>query len=95
MVILLIAIILLLIAAIIYLNIAFYKEKRLFRIRIESLQQIIADITKTQSGQVNRLRLSDALDEKLKADNATLNHDIFGLNFELFDILSKNNLLKK
>lgn len=95
MIVILIAVIVLLIAAIVCLNIAFYKEKRLFKIRLESMRQIIAEITRKQSGQLGQIKLSDELNEKLKAGNVALSQDIFGLNRELFDMLSKNNLLKK
>ena len=95
MVIFLIAVIASLIAVIVYLNLQFYREKRMFKLKLESMQQIIAEITAKQNGQANQLRLSDALDAKLKADKAALSNDIFGLHFELFDMLSKNNLLKK
>lgn len=91
----LIAVIVLLVGIIIYLNVVFYKEKRLFKIKLESMQQVILEISKKQSGQLNKIKLSDQLNEKLKSSNVTLSHDIFGLNHELFEMLSKNNLLKK
>ena len=95
MVIFLIAVIAGLVAGVIYLNVQFYKEKRVFKDRLESLRQIIVDSSKKQNGQANQLKLSEALDEKLKSNRAVLSNDIFSLQFELFDILSKNNLLKK
>ena len=95
MIVFLIAVIVLLIVAIVYLNIAFYKDKRLFKIKLESMHQVIAEITQKQSGQLSKIKLSDELNEKLKASNVVLSNDIFGLNYELFDLLSKNNLLKK
>lgn len=95
MVIILVSVIVLLIAAIIYLNLQFYKEKRIFKIRLETLHQIIVEANAIQAGQSGRLIIADALDEKLKSSRSVLNNDIFGLNFELFDMLSKNNLLKK
>jgi hypothetical protein len=95
MVIFLIAVILLLVAGVIYLNVQFYKEKRVFKVRLESLRQIIVDSSKKQNGQANQLKLCEALDERLKSNRAMLSNDIFKLQFELFDILSKNNLLKK
>ena len=95
MVIILVSVIVLLIAAIIYLNLQFYKEKRIFKIRLETLHQIIVEANAKQAGQSGRLIIADALDEKLKSSRSVLNNDIFGLNFELFDMLSKNNLLKK
>ena len=95
MAIFLIVVIALLIGIIIYLNFEFYKEKKHFQAKIETMQQFIIEITQKQSGQNNQVKLSDELNEKLKTSNAVLSHDIFGLNYELFDMLSKNNLLKK
>ena len=91
----LIGVIVLLIGIIIYLNVVFYREKRLFKIKLESMQQAVLEISKKHSGQLGKIKLSDQLNEKLKSSNVTLSHDIFGLNHELFDMLSKNNLLKK
>ena len=95
MVIFLIVVIALLIGIIFYLNLEFYKEKKHFQTKMEMMQQFIIEITQKQSGQNNQVKLSDELNEKLKTSNAVLSHDIFGLNYELFDMLSKNNLLKK
>lgn len=95
MIVLLIVIILLLIGCIVYLNIQFYREKRKFKIRIESMQAFIAEIARKQSGQLGRIKLSDDFNETLKTSNAAIGQDLFALNYELFDLLSKNNLLKK
>ena len=95
MIVLLVATIVLLVAFIVFLNIRFYKEKNIFKKRIEALQQIIVEISKKQDGQLLQLRLSDEIDDKLKSAKATLSDGIFGLNYEMFEILSKNNLLKK
>jgi len=95
MVISLIAVIVMLIGIILYLNLEFYKEKKRFRIKIDDMQQVIAEITRKQSGQDNQIRLSDELNSTLKSSQETLSDDIFGLNHELFEMLSKNNLLKK
>lgn len=95
MIIFLVSVIVMLIAAIIYLNVQFYREKHLFKIRLESLQQIIVESRAKQVRQSSQLIIADALDEKLKTNRSVLNNDLFGLNFELFDLLSKNNLLKK
>lgn len=95
MIIFLIAVVVLLAAAMIYLHMAFYREKRLFEARLESMRQVIAEITLKQSGQSGKIRLYEELNEKLKAGNAALGQDILGLNLELFDLLYKNKLLGK
>lgn len=91
MVVFLIAVIALLMGVIVYLNIEFYKEKKRFRAKIDAMQAVISEITRKQSGQEGRLQLSDQLNEKLKVSQQTLSRDIFGLNYALFDLLSKNN----
>lgn len=93
MVLILIGIIMILIVVIIYFNIQFYKEKELFRIKIQVLQNSIVEISKKQSGQANQIKLSEELEQSMKDNKAILNNDIFWLNYELFIILSKNNLI--
>lgn len=86
-------IIIILVVVIVYFNIQFYKEKELFRIKIQVLQNSIVEISKKQSGQVNQIKLSQELEQSMKDNKAILNNDIFWLNYELFIILSKNNLI--
>lgn len=95
MIVLLVITIIVLIGVIIYLNMAFYKEKKVFKIRIQTLQSIIADITAKQTLQQGQLELAGQMDQTLKSVKTTLNQDVFGLQYEMFDLLSKNNLLKK
>lgn len=95
MVLLLILVLLLLVAAVVYLNVEFYREKKVFKKRLELLEQTIGESLKIQHGQLDRIRLNDQLNARLKENNAALSHNIFGLHYELFDLLSKNNLLKK
>lgn len=94
MVVFLVAVIVVLIGVIIHLNLEFWKEKKRFRIKIDAMQQVIADITRKQSGQNNRVKLSDELNATLKSSQQILSQDIFGLNYELFDML-KNNRAKE
>lgn len=88
-------IIVLLIASIVYLNMLFINEKKAFKIKILALQQVIIKISNVYSEQLEQIQLSEELKESLQSSNAELSTAIFGLNFELFDLLSKNNLLKK
>ncbi|WP_310380098.1 hypothetical protein [Flavobacterium sp.] len=93
MIAILLVIILLLIIAIIYLNIQFYTEKKSSKIKLFALQDIIVEISKKQLGQVEQLKLSQELEATLKSSKAKLNADIFGLNYDLFEIATKNNLI--
>jgi len=95
MVIVLIAVILLLLAAIVYLNIEFYKEKKNFSTKLCLLQEVIIEMSKKELRQRGQIQLSEQLEQSLKLNNAALSNDIFKLNYELFEILSQNNLLKK
>jgi len=91
-IIILTTIILVLIFVVIKLNIQFYNEKKKFQKKIEVLGEIIVQISKDKSGKRNQIKLSEELDSKLKTINTSLGLDIFELNKELFQILSKNNL---
>jgi hypothetical protein len=93
MIAILLVIILLLIGAIIHLNIQFYNEKKSFKVKLFALQDIIVEISKKQLGQVEQIKLSQELDATLKSSNNKLNNDIFGLNYDLFEIATKNNLI--
>lgn len=95
MIVLLIVVIALLTGCIVYLNIQFYKEKKKFKAKIESMQAFIAEITRKQSGQLGRIKLSEDFSETVKANNAAIGQDLFALHYELFDLLSKNKLLNK
>ena len=95
MVFILMSIIVLLLCIIVYLNVVFYQQKEIFRMRLQTLRKIIAEIDKKHTDQQGQIRLSDELQQTLKESRAILNNDIFDLNYELFDLLSKNNLLKK
>lgn len=91
----LIAVIVLLIGVIVFLNIEFYKDKKSFRRKLDAMRAAIAEISEKQSERLGQIQLSEELEETLKSSNATLSNAIFGLNYELFETLSKNKLLKK
>lgn len=91
----LIVIITVLTAVMAWLNVQFYHEKKKYKAELESLQSIIAETSRKQSGQRHKIILSDEFDKKLKSDNAALGKEISGLNYELFELLSTNNLLNK
>ena len=93
MIIILTTIIVALAVVIIHLNIQFYKEKEIFKIKLQVLQNSIVEISRKQSGQANQIKLSEELEQSLKNNKAILSNDLFGLNYELFEILSKNNLI--
>ena len=85
----LILLITLLFGIIIYLNYKFYRDKVKFQSKINALEEFIIQVKKEQINQNIKLQLSDELRQKLKTINEVLNKDIFDLNYELFDQLSK------
>ncbi len=85
-------IILILLFVVIKLNIQFYNEKKNFKKKVEVLGRIIVQISKDKSGKLNQIKLSEELESKLKTIYNSLASDIFELNKELFEILSKNDL---
>ena len=93
MILVLLLIIVLLIAIVVFLNVQYIQQKKSFQTRIKMLQEIIVEISNKQSGQLQQLQLSEELQQRLKSDKAYLNESIFDLNYELIEILSKNNLL--
>lgn len=95
MIIILLTIIVLLSAFVLYLNVDFYQQKKMFRIKIESLEQIILLIKEQQEKGVEQLKISDEFDERFKAKKEVIGRNIFDLNLHLFDLLSKNDLLGK
>lgn len=74
---------------IVYLNYKFNRDKVMFQSRVSVLEEFIIQVNKEQINQNNKLQLSEELSLKLKKINEVLNKDIFDLNYELFDQLSK------
>ena len=95
MILVLTTIIFLLTISILYLSIDFYRDKKVFKKRILALEEVIFQISKKQIVHSNQLKLSDDLNENLKKSRSTLSDEIFNLNYNLFEILAKNDLLKK
>lgn len=92
-IIILATIILVLVFLIIKLNSQFYNEKNNFKIKMEVLEEIIVLMSKDKSGKLDQIKLSEELESKIRKINASLGSGIFELNKELFEILSKNNLV--
>ena len=95
MIIFLLATIVLLSILILYLNADFYQQKKIFKKKIEALEQIILLIKKQQEKGVDQLKISDEFDEHFKAKKAVIGRNVLDLNLHLFDLLSGNDLLKK
>lgn len=95
MIAILITIIFVLCITVIFLIIDFYREKNVFKKKIQALEDVIVHITRKHIVQGDQLRISDDMNQNFKISKTVLNNDIFNLNYELFEILSKNNLLNK
>ena len=90
----LIVLILVLVYITVVLNIQFYREKREFEAECSAIERLLNENTNKESFQREQLYLSEELDENIKSSKNVLREDISKLNYELFDILAKNNLLK-
>lgn len=77
---------------IVKLNLQFYNEKKSFKKKTGILGEIIVQINKKKSRQHEKMKLSEELKNKIKTINTTLSSEIFELNRDLFEIVSKNNL---
>ena len=86
-------IILVLICFVFKQNIQFYSEKEAFKIKLSVLQDIIVEISKKQLSQQDQIKLSEELEKSLKSNKTKLNGAIFGLNYDLFEIVTNNNLI--
>ncbi|MDN3678010.1 hypothetical protein QWY90_11905 [Flavobacterium paronense] len=72
---------------IIYLIIKIQLDRQKFHSRIKILEDFIVQISNEQKSQNNQLELSEELKHKLLQINATLNKDIYDLNFKLVEEL--------
>lgn len=88
----LIATILVLIYIVVKLNMVFYKEKKGYKKKLNSLGKITIQVNKNKQEQSERIKLSKEIDSKLNSSDSYLFTAIFELNRELFEIISKNNL---
>lgn len=72
---------------IIYLISKIQLDRQKFNSRIKILEDFIVQISNEQKAQNNQLLLSEELKQKLSHINATLNKDIYEVNFNLFEEL--------
>ena len=86
--------ILVLIAIVMRLLMKLRRQKEIFRSNIKSLQNCIAENATKQAKNQDRLLLVDEFDQSLKSIKANLYTSIVDLNYDLFELLSENNLLK-
>lgn len=67
-----------------------YKSTKVFKEQIEILEAFLRQLSKEQNEQNLKVQLSEDLKTKMKEVNATLNKEIFDLNFQLFQELQAN-----
>ena len=85
MIYLLLLIICFLLIAIVYFNLQFYQSNKKFKEKIEILEAFLFQLNKEQNEQLLKVQLSNDLKSKMKEVNATLNKEIFDLNYQLFE----------
>lgn len=93
MIYILIAIISLLTVAIVGLSISFSKAKRDHAQKVDELQYVIVQLTAHNQDQLDKLKLSDTLREKLDAARETIDKDLMAMQYDFVATLSKNNLV--
>lgn len=71
----------------------FRRDTIAFQQKMESLQKIIVANNKTKLEQSQKIQLTEEFQLHFKNDSAAIGQSIFNLNYELFEILSNNNLL--
>ncbi len=84
----------LLTAIVVRLLLKMHQQKKVFRNKIRSMQNTIAEISRKHIEYQERVQLAEELDQNLRSIKANLSTSIFDLNFELMEKLSKSNLLK-
>ncbi|RZJ30933.1 MAG: hypothetical protein EOO48_03620 [Flavobacterium sp.] len=94
MIYILIALIALLTAVIVGLCINFSKAKRSHAQKVGELQYVIVQLTAHNDEQIDKLKLSDALREKLQTARETIDKDLISMQYDFVETLAKNNLIK-
>lgn len=77
-----------------YLCHQFDREQKGFQKRIDLLQQTIVDLNQKAMLQNRKIQLTEELEKTLQSSRPKLGNMIFNLNYDLFDLLSQNNLLQ-
>jgi predicted PurR-regulated permease PerM len=77
-----------------YLNQQFVREQKGFEQRMEALQKNIVELNQQSILQNHKIQLTEELDKTLQTSKSKLGTMTFNLYEELFELLSKNNLLK-
>lgn len=84
--------ILVLLFVVIKINIQYYKDKKKSKKKIKFLKVHFVHTNNNKAKQIEKIKLSEELKFKWKTINSKLSFDIFELNRELFEIVSKKNL---
>lgn len=89
----LIAIIVLLSIAMVYISIDFKRAKHIHEEKVNELNFVIVQLLDSQKDQIGKLKLSDELKEKLKKAREIIDRDFIAMQFDSIKTLSENNLL--
>ncbi|WP_298221126.1 hypothetical protein [Flavobacterium sp.] len=77
-----------------YLGQQFGREQKMFEQRIDALQKIIVELNQKSMLQSHKIQLTEEFEKTLQSSKPKLGNLIFNLNYDLFELLSQNNLLK-
>lgn len=72
---------------IVYLLNKIQTDRTAYQTKLHILEEFMVHISKEQNVQNNQLQITEELKQKMKAINATLNKEIFDLNYQLFEEL--------
>ena len=74
-----------LLAYIFHLSYSMHTDRVNFDAKLKTLEEFVVQLNEEQKKQTNQLLLSSELREKMKEVNATLNKNIFEMNYQLFE----------
>jgi len=76
---------------IVYLLDKIQTDRLKYQAKLQILEEFMVHISKEHQVQNNQLQVTEELKQKMKAINATLNKEIFDLNYQLFEELAGRN----
>ena len=72
-----------------------YREQKKFKQKMHVLQNKVVECSQKTLLQNNQIQLTEELEKTLKTNKALLSDAIFQLHYDIFELLSQNNLLKQ
>jgi hypothetical protein len=80
--------------AIVCLSIGYARTKRAHEQKVGALNAVIAELLVLNKHQIDQLRLSDELKEKLAGARLSIDRDVLAVQSDLVAVLSKNGSIE-